>query len=48
MKNLNYNLRFFFQNINNVLFNNPLNLKMQLLNEKMKKNAFECESCTFK
>jgi hypothetical protein len=33
-KNFNYNSRFIFQNINNVLFNRPLSLKVWLWNEK--------------
>jgi hypothetical protein len=37
-----------FQNINNVLINIPLHLKMCLLNEMMKHNALECESFIIK
>ncbi len=37
VKKINYNLRFIFQNINNVLFNGPfINFKIYLLNEMVK------------
>ncbi len=43
VKNFNNNLRFMFQNINNVLFDRPLTLKCNCWMKRWNTNSLECD-----
>jgi len=43
VKNFNNNLRFMFQNVNNVLFDRPWTLKCNCWMKRWNKNSIECD-----